>query len=314
MYLYMRVLITGINGQDGSILCNMHLLNGDQVWGSTRTNLDKRPSTFEVIKEKLQDSASATKCLEKIKPHFIYHLAARHFDSTKNSFPSSKLRNEMYECHVDITKNILNWQSKNLNTKSIVGLSSQMYLGNKNNQSINENSICEPQNYYAETKVEAFNLIRLYRNKYHVNSSGAILFNHTSIKSKQEFLFPKLAKQMSKVICDQSDKIFLANPSKQVDMCHALDVCEGLFKLMNYKPACDLIFSSGKLLKITDLIRQTFQLLGFRGSYEIIQTGAKSQENKVVVGDIRLAKRVINWAPTKNPEEILAEQILRIIK
>jgi len=308
----MRVLITGINGQDGSILSNMHSLNGDQVWGSTRTSLKKRPSTFDIIEEKLQDSTSADKCLEKIKPHFIYHLAARHFDSTKNSFFSSKLRNEMYECHVDITKNILNWQSKNLNTKSIFALSSQMYLGNKNNQIINENSICKPQNYYAETKVEAFNLIRFYRNNYNVNSNGAILFNHTSIKSKQEFLFPKLAKQMSDIICNQSDKIFLDNPNKQVDMCHASDVCEGLFKFMSYKPACDLIFSSGKLIKITDLIRQTFQSLRFRGSYEIIETGAKPQENKVVMGDIRLAKRLINWAPTKNPEEILAEQILKI--
>jgi GDPmannose 4,6-dehydratase len=292
----------------------MHSLNGDQVWGSTRTSLKNGDSTFNIIEENLQDSTSANKCLEKIKPNFIYHLAAIHFDSTINSFSSSKLRKEMYECHVNITKNILNWQSKNLDTKSIIALSSQMYSGNKNDQSINESSICNPQNYYAETKVEAFNLIRFYRNNYHTNSNGAILFNHTSIKSKKGFLFPKLAKQMFDVIYNKSDKIFLDNPNKQIDICHASDVCEGLFKFMSYKPACDLIFSSGKLIKITDLIRQTFVSLRFSGSYDIIETGVKSQENKVVVGDIRLTKRLISWTPTKNPVEILTEQILKISK
>ena len=313
-YHYMRILITGVNGQDGSILAKMHLLNGDKVWGTTRTSSNKTPNTIEVVYDNLYDSDSSSKCLDKINPDLIYHLAAKHFDSTKDLILSNEIKNEMYSCHVNVTKNILNWQLKNLNTKSLVALSSQMYLGDKNNKIINENSICNSKNYYAKTKEEAFDLVRLYRNSHGVTSYGAILFNHTSIASKPEFLFPTLARQMAEVIYNRSCEIFLDDPDKEIDICHASDICDGIFKLMNYNPACDLIFSSGKLTKITDLIKRTFQLLKFQGKYDIIKTGTRSPKNTTIVGDISSAKELINWKPTKTPEEILAEQILELVE
>ena len=310
----MRILITGVNGQDGSILSKMHLLSGDKVWGTTRNSLKNTPNAVSTVYDNLYDPDSSSKCLDKINPDLIYHLAAKHFDSTKDLILTNEIKNEMDSCHIDITRNILNWQLKNLNTKSLVALSSQMYLGDKNNKIINENSICNSENYYAKTKEEAFDLIRLFRNSYGVRSYGAILFNHTSIASKPEFLFPTLARQMAEVISNGTSRIFLDNPDRKIDICHASDICDGIFKLMKYNRACDLIFSSGKLIKITDLVKGTFQLLKFQGNYEIIKTGTKPPKSITVVGDISLARELINWKPSKTPEEILAEQILELVE
>jgi GDPmannose 4,6-dehydratase len=309
----MRVLITGVTGQDGSILSEKHLQNGDQVWGSTSVSSLNDPINLKIIDNELHNPIIANKILNQIKPNRIYHLAAKHFNSTETTNIDNEIKREMYACHVEITKNILEWQVANPITKSLVALSSQMYPINRYKMRIDEKSICAPINYYGKTKALAFNLIKQYRSKYKVKSYGAILFNHTSIKSKPEFLFPLLAKQMSNVIRGVTSEILLRDPDAEIDICHASEVCEGLFKFMNYEPSCDLVFASGKLIKISYLVQLTFKLLEFKGSYLMVQSGSKSENNENLIGDNRLAARIIGWKAIKTPEEILAEQIKEIL-
>lgn len=309
----MRVLITGVTGQDGSILSEKHLRNGDQVWGSTSDRLLNDPVNLKIIDNRLHNPIIANKILNQIKPDRIYHLAAKHFNSTKTTNISKETKREMYACHVEITKNILNWQVANPTAKSLIALSSQMYSINRYEMRINEKSICMPINYYGKTKALALNLIRQYRREYDIKSYGAILFNHTSTKSKPEFLFPLLAKQMSNVIKGVTIEILLKEPDAKIDICHALEVCEGLFTFMNYEPSCDLVFARGKLIKISDLIQLTFKLLEFKGRYEIIQSGSNSENSENLVGDNGLAGRLIGWQVIKTPEEILVEQIKEML-
>jgi len=309
----MRILITGVAGQDGTILSEKHLRNGDQVWGSTSVSSLKELKNLQIIDNKLHNPNIANKILNQIKPDRIYHLAARHFNSTSTINIDKETKREMYACHVEITKNILDWQVANPTAKSIVALSSQMYSQNNYETKIDEKSICAPRNYYGKTKTLAFNLIQQYRSEYNVKSYGAILFNHTSIKSKPEFLFPMLAKQMSDIIKGVTNEILLEDPDAKIDICHALEVCEGLFTLMDYEPPCDLVFASGKLTKISDLIQLTFELLEFKNNYTIIRSRGRSESNGNLVGNNGLAARIIGWKVIKTPQEILAEQISNVL-
>jgi GDP-4-dehydro-6-deoxy-D-mannose reductase len=310
----MRILITGVAGQDGAILSERHIRNGDQVWGSTSASSLKEPKDLQIIDNELHRPIIANKILNQIRPDRIYHLAARHFNSTNTIDINKEIKREMYACHVEITRNILNWQVTNPTTKSIVALSSQMYSQNNHETKIDEKSICTPRNYYGKTKTLAFSLIQQYRSEYNVKSYGAILFNHTSIKSKPEFLFPLLAKQMSDIIKGVSNEILLEDPDAKIDICHALEVCDGLFTLMDYEPPCDLVFASGRLTRISDLIQLTFELLEFKNSYSIIRSRGKSEDNGNLVGDNGLASKLIGWKAIKTPQEILAEQIRNILR
>jgi GDPmannose 4,6-dehydratase len=83
-----KVLITGINGQDGSYLAEFLLEKGYEVWGTVKRNSvsETQSSRIEHLRSSdkinleyadLTDMASLVRVLQKIQPDEIYNLAAQ---------------------------------------------------------------------------------------------------------------------------------------------------------------------------------------------------------------------------------------------
>lgn len=310
----MRIVITGIQGQDGSILAEKHLENGDEVWGTASFPSLSSSASYDLLRAPLESPEESSKILDEIKPDRIYHLAAKHRASTNHESLNIDMRSKMYDCHVKITQNILEWQISNSYCKSLIALSSQMYTPNAQSHIINEESKCNPQNYYAATKFEAMKLLQTYRMNYNLKTYGAILFNHTSTRSRPDFLFPYLAKEIVNLIEGTSTEISLSDPNGMIDICHADEVCDGLYNLLFYDNACDVVFSSGKLVRIADLITNTLKILNFKGDYTVSKSNNRRISQEPLMGDPSFAARIINWKVKLNPEDILLEQVLRMVK
>jgi GDPmannose 4,6-dehydratase len=310
----MRILITGLNGQDGSILADKHLNNGDEVWGSVSPGKLVQDPRCNAINTPLGENFQTTKkVFDEIRPDRIYHLAARHFSSNHDLPLTPSIMNEMHNCHVVITRNILEWQILNPTSRSLIALTSQMYLPKNEIYIINEQTPCEPQNYYAETKCAAKELLHFYRKNHRVRAYGAILFNHTSLRSRPDFLFPYLAHEITKLIGGKSTEIPLRDPSALLDISHADEVCEGIYKLLGHEIACDLVFASGKLVRIDELIEKTLRLLDFKGKYSVTKSDNYPANLSFIMGDASLAEKLINWKVKLSPEEILREQVLKVV-
>ena len=313
----MRVLITGIRGQDGSFLAEWHQNNGDEVWGtvSKQTNFE----SFDRDKDRilsgwLEDAESARQLLDEINPDRVYHLAAKHHSSDYLRPLSSEIKKEMFNCHVEITKNILDWQVKNPNSRSLIALSSQMYTAVERQTLITEHTVFQPSTYYGETKLQALNLMREYRQRFKVKTYGAIFFNHTSVRSKSQFLFPVLAKEITKVLKGESSQILLNDPTSSIDICHASEVCQGIYTLLNQENACDVIFTSGKLVQISRIISSTLKLFEYKGETKLLGKTPSGLYRKLLYGDSSHAMMLLNWKAKLKPEEILAEQVMELLK
>ena len=309
----MRILITGIEGQDGSILAEKHLGRGDEVWGTVSSRKLAGRAGYELLRAPLESLEESTRIFDQIKPERIYHLAAKHLASTNHESLNLDIMSKMYDCHVQITRNILEWQISNSSCKSLIALSSQMYTPIVQSHVINEDSQCDPQNFYASTKFEAMKLLQSYRKNYLVRTYGAILFNHTSTRSRPDFLFPYLAREIANLIKGTSTEISLSDPNAMIDICHADEVCEGLYNLLCHEEPCDVIFSSGKLVSIADLITNTLQILNFQGNYTVTKSGNHKVNQKSLLGDPSLAAKLINWKAKLRPEEIMVEHVLRVV-
>ena len=83
-----KVLITGINGQDGSYLAEFLINKNYEVWGIVKRNSvsETQSTRIEHLLEKklinleyadLTDMASLVSVLQKIQPDEIYNLAAQ---------------------------------------------------------------------------------------------------------------------------------------------------------------------------------------------------------------------------------------------
>jgi len=305
----MRVLIIGAAGQDGSLLAEKYSTEGHLVLGIGSSRSSSKANNVEIISIDFANSDKSRSIFESFKPDRIFHLAAVHSSSVLAEKSSERTLKKIRSCNVSITQNILDWQRSNLDSKSIIALSSKMYSYEKSGRNIDESSIFDPHSIYAKTKVEALTLIRKYRVNYGTHSSGAILFNHTSNRSKPEFLFPQLALEIAQVLSGKSTAIVVHDPDAEIDICDADEVCSGLLKMAELEAPTDIIFASGHSIKIRDLISKTMDSLSFFGEYTIERANGDFIANSGIVGNPARALRLLNWKATKSPVEILVGMI-----
>ncbi len=307
----MRVLIVGSAGQDGSILVDNFLSLGYKVFGISLNRTYHPINNSENYKQliaQLSDWVAAEKILNDLRPDYIFHMGAVHAASGEMNSLGEKSSGEMFSCHVSVTHNILKWMRLNRNSRLIVALSSQMYSAKNQNHLIDESSAICPSSVYGETKSEAFSLIKKYRRNYSVWAAGAILFNHTSIRSKPSFLFPHIALQIRENMKKGGGVIKIRNANSHLDISSSVEVCSGLVKMINQDSPEDFIFGSGKLCQVRDVIQNASKLVNIESEYEIISEISAFGGHQLVSNPSK-ALEILEWRPVLTPEEILVRII-----
>ena len=305
----MKILILGASGQDGSLIAEKYLRDGHHVLGVNSSPRAKSSGQIEVVDCDFTNFSESKSVLQEFQPDRIFHMAAVHSSSALNDVPVERTNSAIFQCNVEITRNILEWQKFDSNCKSVFALSSQMYSAQTSGRVINETSVFAPQNFYGDTKIRALSLIREYRLKYKTQSFGAILFNHTSKRSKEEFLFPQLVSQMKNIIAGKSSTIILQNPDMEIDICHASEISSALTELIELDEPTDFVLARGECIKIRDLIVNVFGKLSFDGYFEITSRIEKSGNNVGLIGDSTKAFRTFGWKAKITPEDILLEMM-----
>ena len=301
------VLVIGSNGQDGSILCD--LLDADnQAYIAVSRSETRLPDNSTRGPVDLSIPKEATSFLDEFKPSAIVHLAAVHAPSGSMSLMGDEKFGEMVKCHVDISRNILDWQVENPYSKSIFALSSQMFSAEKQDPFINLDSEVNPSTKYGETKAKCWDLIKEYRSNRNIKVSGLILFNHTSDRSKPDFLFPDIAKQFSNILSTGIRTFKIRDADSYVDIFSAYDLGDGIKKCLAQDEFRDYIFSSGKYVKIRSIIHETSKLLKISELDEIISTNP-GKKTIPLYGDIKETTNTLGWSPKISPSEILTSMI-----
>jgi GDPmannose 4,6-dehydratase len=304
-----RVLIVGATGQDGSLLAENFSKDGNSILGITSVNNTTKGNLIETVSLDLAIPENAKSILDEFQPNQIYHLGAVHSSSASTVFLPEETLQQIYACNVMITRNILDWQRSNSESKSVVALSSQMYSREVSGENINESAVLDPHSYYAETKAEAFSLIKEYRSNFGVHVSGAILFNHTSSRSKSQFLFPQLVYKILQVLNGESSKIVVWDPDVELDICDAHELSFGLVGMASLSSPTDIVFARGSSVKLRDLISNTLDALGYSGVYSIEREVGSHLSKSHITGNPEKALKLLNWKANNSPEEILLKMI-----
>ena len=303
----MRFLVTGAHGQDGVYLVNSLKMAGHEVVevGRSRSKFFRFGRLVEGESPKLEDSIAATEFLNSQKPDCILHFAAIHYPAMLQEGESNHDR--MFACHVTTTKNLLDWMVHSTNSKMVVALSSQMYSTKDENLVIHEDSDHNPFTFYGKTKAEAHNLVRRYSDKYQVNASGAIFFNHTSTRSKANFIFPILAKSISDSIKNGFQDIKIKNSNSYLDIGWSDEYCQGVLSMLSEDRLTDYIFSSGEALNISFIVEDALLKMGHQGKINLLSDSTET--NWCLIGDNTKAKENLLWQPIKTAGELLVDMI-----
>jgi GDPmannose 4,6-dehydratase len=184
-----RALITGIGGQDGSLLAELLLEEGYEVVGLVRPgasryeNLAAVEDRVELYEADLLNQTSLAQALRASRPHEVYNLAAPSFvpatwehlfgpPSSRPSAPTSLL-----EAIRIVDPNIRFYQA-----------SSSEIFGDPAESPQTEETPLAPVTPYGVAKAYAHFSARSYRHRYGSSRAPASLYNHESPRRPLKFL------------------------------------------------------------------------------------------------------------------------------
>jgi len=255
-------LIIGAGSQTALTLLKLLAENGYQVYGNTRNSGVGESYLKSYVGIDFSDASDPIKCwslLDHLNPSKIFHFAAVHAGRNQMNQVLLTSSSVMKKAHVDITENILSWQRFNPQSSSHIALSSQMFSAQLQVTLINESSKPSPQNFYGETKLLAWNLLRNYRENYGVRTNGYILFNHGSIFTKEGFFVRDIANKIAKLITEGTTLQPIAD--KLLDISTSYDICRAIMLIAQRNILGDFVLGSGRLVSISSIIDEVFENL-----------------------------------------------------
>ena len=240
-------IITGISGQDGHYLARLLLSKGYFVVGTSRKpNIlfeginDHDRSLTEIVEWNLVDQSALLDIIKKYKPAEIYNLAALSSGSMMFENPV-----QMMEINGLAVTKILDVIRRDSPQTKFCQASSSEVFGATPESPQNEDSICLPSNPYGATKLYADHLINIFRNKYGIYASTAILYNHESLIRPLDFVTRKITYTAAKIKLGLAKDLILGNLDTVRDWSFAGDAVHAMWLILQQKKSDRYIVSSG---------------------------------------------------------------------
>jgi GDPmannose 4,6-dehydratase len=324
-------LITGVTGQDGSYLAELLLKKNYVVYGCRRRSssvfssyrIDHLYKTPELQKNfilkylDLTDSSNVNRLLSETKPDEIYNLSAQSHVGV--SFEQTEYTSNRLLEAIKINKLIDKTRFYQASSSEIFGNTSKKYLNEKSNFS--------PISPYSVSKLFSYHTVLNYRNGYNIFASNGILFNHESPRRGEFFVTRKIVLGLIKIKLGLMKTLFLGNLDSKRDWGHAEDYVEAQWRILQYNKPDDFVISTGVQISVRDFIKKVAKKLNikivFKGKG--LNEVAYDENKKIIIrvsknyfrpldvtnllGDYSKAKKLLNWKPKKNLDNLIDEMI-----
>ncbi len=313
-----RALITGINGQDGSYLCELLLDKGYEVTGILKRNSvaenqtaripDEVFSNIKLFYADMLDMSSLIRVLQDVDPHEIYNLAAQSHVRISFDMP-------IYTTHSIATGTLNLLEAMRIvcpNAKFYQASSSEMFGNTIDDDGFQrETTPLNPVSPYGCAKVYAYNICRNYRNAYGMFISNGILFNHESPRRGTNFVTNKVVKEAVKIKLGLANELKLGNLEASRDWGHAKDYVEAMWLMLQENEPNDFVCSTGVSHTVKNLVEYVFGKLDLDWKEYVKQDKKfyRSEELEFLKGDCSKAKKELSWKHKYTFETMLDEMI-----
>jgi GDPmannose 4,6-dehydratase len=328
-----NILITGIAGQDGSLLAKSLIDKGHRVTGTFRRGslsnlwrLSELGIESRILLHEYSIGSNPLELTALLREKFdeIYHLAG-------DSFTADSLRHPLRTLNTNLTGvlEILE-AARDVSPESKIFIaSSSEVFGQPSGTSnyVNEGSQKQPLNPYGISHSAILDLVRMFREMYGLQIFTAILFNHESEYRSPQFLSRKLSTGIARTFVNHNEVIEVGNLDAKRDWGSAREFVEVFQGMLNLAPDT-YILSTGRELSVRDLVSSSFKSVGVnpvfqgKGVDEICFDDATGRlllkvnskyyrliETPGLVGDSTKIQSLIGWNPTDSIEEVLRRMV-----
>lgn len=339
-------MISGVRGQDGSLLSRLLLEQGGwKVVGFARhtqnpdlSNIKDLLNHDDFILEDgdLTDLGSITRLVTKYKPDRFYHLGAASFVHTSWDEPIS-----VFNVNAIGTLNCLEaLRHCSPKTKFLFASTSET-VGNSPEPIQNEKTPHTPHSPYAVAKAAGEHLCHVYRFSYGMFTCFTRCYNHESRFRGKNFVTRKITdwighawnvvdkninrltgnklgfistKEAFERALDEGliSPLKLGNLNSARDWVAAEDCVRAMTMVLDQDKPDDFVISSGRMHTIHDLLSVAFKTIGIDDYKPFIGTDPKFCRPDDVItlcGDYSKAEKILGWTPIIAFDDMIATMV-----
>jgi len=254
-----RALITGIGGQDGSLLAELLLDRGYAVTGVVRpgagtyANLEPVHDRIDLVEADLLDEASLRAALEAARPGEVYNLASPSF------VPAS------WERPVETAEFAAVGATSLLETIRAVDHAIRFYqsssseiFGEPRETPQTEETSPAPVTPYGVAKAYAHFIVQSYRRQYGLYACSGILYNHESPRRPLEFLPRKVAHGAAAISLGLQGELVVGGLDSRRDWGYAGDYVRAMWLMLQQDEPDDYVVASGESHSVRELVQCAF--------------------------------------------------------
>ena len=306
----MKILITGVFGQDGFIVSELLKSAGHGVHGTFFPGFDD-PSFHPFLSETELSPLDVTEInqveatLSKVQPDSIIHLAGETSVASSWESPTKTLM-----ANVVGTSNFIETLRK-LNASAHFVNATSVEIFDGQTARVNEASPMKAGNPYGISKLATAQLVTAMRLD-GMNMMNVYLSNHESKYRPEKFVMGKLARGVAAIADGRQENLIMGDLSIVRDWSSAEDICKGIVKVVETGFNEDVILASGVNSKLSEIVAAAFAAAGIENWDEFVTTDPaliRTNDERIVTYDVSLAKNKLNWSTQISANSWIAEMV-----
>ena len=309
-----RVLVTGVTGFAGSHLVDYMLTRNDceifgiQRWRSPLENVLHFVDRITMVECDLRDASSTRDTLERVRPDWIFHLAAQSFVPTSWSAPTESL-----------TTNVLG-QLNLFEAVRRIGLTCRIQIACSSEEygmvyadelPIKETNPLRPLSPYAVSKVAQDLLAYQYWMSWKVDSVRTRGFNHEGPRRGPVFVASDFAKQIADIEKGLKPPVLhVGNLEARRDFTDVRDMVRGYWlALEKCEPGEVYNLCSGRDYSIQQVLDLLLGMTKVKIEVRQDRTRLRPSDVPVLLGDRSKFTQATGWAPVIPFEQTLQDML-----
>lgn len=328
------VLITGVTGQDGALAARRLTGSGHTVVGTFRRHSTESmwrlsemglADSVPMREWRLEDPLSIRDILDETKPDVVLHLAAESFPQDSTRQPGVVLAANI----IGTTYLLEGVRHACRDAKVVVASSSEIFGRGDSDRVVHEGSRHEPNNPYGVSKSAVLHLTQVYRMRFGIRASSAILFNHESPFRGAPFVTRKISIGMARAANSRAaEPLRLGSMQQRRDWGSAEDFVQAMISMARADLNDDFVIASGHLTSVWEVLEMAARAAGFEpvlerdGETDLCldaQSGRilaksdhvlfRSEPSGSLRGDSSKFREATGWVPLSGMPEIVKDMV-----
>lgn len=306
----MRCLVTGISGFVGSHLAELLLKESCEVYGLIRYR-SKLDNIHHIIPQlnleygDLRDAHSVEYVLNKVKPNYIFHLAAQSFVPQSWTAPLDTI-----DTNLKGTINLYEAVRK-LELDCIIqfaGSSEEYGMVYPSEIPIYEENQLRPLSPYAVSKVAGDRISFQYVKSYGMKIVITRGFNHSGPRRGDCFVTSSFAKQIAEIESGKQAVIKVGNLDAIRDFTDVRDMVRAyLLAIQKCEYGVPYNICSGQPVKIKDVLNRLLSMSNMSVKIEQVPDRMRPSDVPILQGDCSKFKDITGWERSYTLDDMLAD-------